>query len=115
MMESLAENVGAERIGRIIETYLGELTQRLDAITAAHKVSNSDGVAKEAHPLKSSSAEIGALRLSALAAAIEAAARSGNCAAAADIALLQKTADETRKQLMSSERVVADNTGTDRN
>ena len=50
----------------------------MDAITEAHGATNFERVAKEAHPLKSSSAEVGALRLSELAAALEAAALEGD-------------------------------------
>jgi PAS domain S-box-containing protein len=78
VMERLIENVGRDRISRIIHTYLDELSARMDAITEAHGATNFERVAKEAHPLKSSSAEVGALRLSELAAALEAAALEGD-------------------------------------
>ncbi len=81
VMERLIENVGRDRISRIIDTYLDELSERMDAITKAHEATNFERVAKEAHPLKSSSTEVGALRLSELAAALEAAAEKGDEAA----------------------------------
>jgi HPt (histidine-containing phosphotransfer) domain-containing protein len=62
-------------------SYLDELSVRMDAITEAHGATNFERVAKEAHPLKSSSAEGGALRLSKLATALEAAAQKGDKAA----------------------------------
>ena len=75
VLSVLGENVGADLLPQIIDAFLSECTARVSAIAAASESGDCALVAKEAHPLKSSSANIGALRLAELARALEHAAR----------------------------------------
>ena len=100
VLEQLIESVGRDRMARIIESYLGELTQRMEAISAAYEACDCKAVEREAHPLKSISAEVGALRLSELTAAIEAAARRGDEEnLARELADLEQVCQATRLHL----------------
>jgi len=71
----LIVDIGAELLPRIIDTYLSEVPARVDAITAAAACGNCERVAKEAHPLRSSSANLGAMGLAELASQLEQAGR----------------------------------------
>jgi len=71
----LETNVGSELIPQIIDIYLSELPDRVAAITRAASSGDFALLAKEAHPLKSSSASIGAMQLAELASVLELASR----------------------------------------
>jgi CheY-like chemotaxis protein/HPt (histidine-containing phosphotransfer) domain-containing protein len=71
----LIEDIGAELLPKVIDKYLSEVPARVDAITAAAACGNCELVAKEAHPLKSSSASLGAMGLAELASQLEHAGR----------------------------------------
>jgi CheY-like chemotaxis protein len=75
ILSVLIGDVGAELLPQIIDKYLSEVTARVDAITAAAACGNCELVAKEAHPLKSSSAYLGAMGLAELASQLEHAGR----------------------------------------
>jgi HPt (histidine-containing phosphotransfer) domain-containing protein len=75
ILSLLKVNVGAELLPKIIDTYLSEGSAKVDAITAAAARGECDLVAKEAHPLKSSSAYLGAMSLAELASQLEHAGR----------------------------------------
>ncbi len=79
-LDELTANVGRDRVVTILNTYLTELEGRTAAINQAFQDSDLERIAKEAHPLKSSSAGVGALRMGEFAAHVEAAAREGDCA-----------------------------------
>lgn len=100
IFNELIGNVGAGRIHRIVATYLEELSQRVQSINEAHLKSDIAALEREAHPLKSSSAEIGASVLAAIAAEIETAARANNgVGREAAIASLNAAAKSTRDDL----------------
>lgn len=71
----LVRDVGAEHMPKVIDKYLSEVPARVDAITAAAARGDCDLVAREAHPLKSSSAYLGAIGLAELANQLEHAGR----------------------------------------
>ena len=101
ILKRLGERVGADRIEGIVSTFVAELERRLEAIARSRAASDCAGVAKEVHPLKSSSAEIGAHRLSVLAAEIESAALSGDTAAVTNCCgTLDDITEETRRRLL---------------
>jgi HPt (histidine-containing phosphotransfer) domain-containing protein len=75
VLDTLKEDVGAELLPQIFDTYLSELSLCIKAITAAAKCGDCEQVAAEAHPLKSSSAYFGAVALTELASQLERAGR----------------------------------------
>ncbi len=94
-------DVGAELLPQIIDTYLSEAAARVDAITAAAACGNCELVAKEAHPLKSSSANLGAMRLTELASLLEHAGREHDLEKIALAVLhLPRLLEQTREALL---------------
>jgi HPt (histidine-containing phosphotransfer) domain-containing protein len=67
-------------VRELLETYLAETPDQLAAIRAAIEADDADALVRPAHTLKSSSATLGAMRLSALARELEMAGRSGSLA-----------------------------------
>ncbi|HEY7525673.1 MAG TPA: Hpt domain-containing protein [Candidatus Limnocylindria bacterium] len=67
-------------IRELLETYLAETPEQMAAMTAAVDANDADALVRPAHTLKSSSATLGAMRLSALARELEMAGRSGSLA-----------------------------------
>jgi len=73
--QSLAEMIGLdmpEVLADLIETYLSESRSLVDSLVAAHQAGDNDAMVRPAHSLKSSSASVGAMRLSGLCADLEA-------------------------------------------
>src|SRR4029078_6369127 len=75
LRESTGGDIGFVR--ELIETYLADTPVQLDAMSAAVEADDADALVKPAHTLKSSSATIGAMRLSAVARELEMAGRTG--------------------------------------
>jgi HPt (histidine-containing phosphotransfer) domain-containing protein len=69
------DDVGFVR--ELVETYLGDTPSQLDAMTAAVEADDAAALVRPAHTLKSSSATVGAMRLSSLARELEMEGRSG--------------------------------------
>jgi two-component system, sensor histidine kinase and response regulator len=78
-------------VRELVQTYLGEAPGQLDGIAAAVGGSDAAALVRPAHTLKSSSATLGAARLSAVARRLEMAGRSGALdeSATADLATVQ--------------------------
>jgi HPt (histidine-containing phosphotransfer) domain-containing protein len=72
----------AQLVKRVLATYQGSLAKLVQQLRVAHADEEWEQVSRVAHTLKSSSASIGALALSALCADIERLLRAGNDAAA---------------------------------
>ena len=72
------DEYGADFLVELIDVYLEDTTSRLDQIRAALAGGDLETLTREAHTLKSSSANVGAMGLSAIAKEIETAARQGN-------------------------------------
>jgi HPt (histidine-containing phosphotransfer) domain-containing protein len=66
-----------EFVRELLETYLAETPEQLAAISAAIAADDAAALVRPAHTLKSSSATMGAMRLSAFARELEMAGRSG--------------------------------------
>jgi HPt (histidine-containing phosphotransfer) domain-containing protein len=72
------EEYGEDFLVELIEVYLEDTPNRVAQMSQAFKGGDAETVIREAHTLKSSSANVGAMRLSALAKQMELAGRSGN-------------------------------------
>ena len=81
LMASTGDDIAFVR--ELIETYLGDTPQQFEAMTVAVEADDAAGLVRPAHTLKSSSATVGATRLSSLARDLEMAGRSGSLDAAA--------------------------------
>jgi HPt (histidine-containing phosphotransfer) domain-containing protein len=79
VVEELRDSVGGddEFVKELVATYLAESPGYLDAIAAAAAQGDAAALVRPAHTLKSSSASIGAMRLSAVSKQLEFAAREG--------------------------------------
>lgn len=64
-------------VRELLETYLAETPEQLEAITAAIGADDAAALVRPAHTLKSSSATLGAMQLSTLARELEMAGRAG--------------------------------------
>lgn len=72
-------------VQRVLATYTLSLQRLLEQLAAARAAGDRDGMRHAAHTLKSSSASVGALELSALCAQAEAGLRDGQTAALASV------------------------------
>ena len=96
----LKSNVGTEVLPKIIDSYLSECKIQEKAILSAAASGNCELVAKAAHPLKSSSASLGAMGLSELASSLENAGLANDLAKIERLVLgLPGLAQQTRKEL----------------
>jgi HPt (histidine-containing phosphotransfer) domain-containing protein len=75
VMDSTGDDIAFVR--ELVETYLADTPAQLDAMTTAVEADDADGLVRPAHTLKSSSATVGAMRLSSVARELEMAGRSG--------------------------------------
>ncbi|MEP6469696.1 MAG: Hpt domain-containing protein [Chloroflexota bacterium] len=73
--ETTGDDIGF--VQELVETYLADTPGQLEAMTAAVEADDADALIRPAHTLKSSSATVGALRLSSAARDLEMAGRSG--------------------------------------
>jgi HPt (histidine-containing phosphotransfer) domain-containing protein len=80
-----------EFIVDLVETYVTEGAANLEGILAAAAADDPAAIVRPAHTLKSSSASLGAMRLSAIARAIEEAGRVGDSERLAEDAELART------------------------
>lgn len=82
VLDELRASVGddAEFIADLVQTYLTEGAVNLEGMVAAAAVLDAAAVVRPAHTLKSSSASLGAMRLSGICRAIEEAGRAGDSA-----------------------------------
>jgi len=104
IISQLSVDVGVELLPEIINAYLAEIPSRIEAIVREASSGNCCLLAKEAHPLKSSSAAIGAMRLADLAEILELAGRAQDLKKIKIVVRsLQSTADQTRDVLLALE------------
>jgi HPt (histidine-containing phosphotransfer) domain-containing protein len=80
LMASTGDDIGFVR--ELIQTYLADTPMQFEAMTAAVEADDAAALVRPAHTLKSSSATVGAMRLSSVARELEMAGRSGNLDAA---------------------------------
>jgi HPt (histidine-containing phosphotransfer) domain-containing protein len=101
ILSVLIGDVGAELLPLIIDKYLSEAPARVDAIIAAAACGNCELVAKEAHPLKSSSASLGAMGLAELASQLENAGREHDLEKIVlEVLHLPSLFEQTREELL---------------
>jgi len=79
VLDDLRASVGDDQafIVDLVETYVTEGATNLDGILAAATMGDPEAIVRPAHTLKSSSASLGAMRLSAIARGLEEAGRAG--------------------------------------
>lgn len=75
LLESTGDDIGFVR--ELVETYLADTPAQLEAMTAAVQADDAAALVRPAHTLKSSSATVGAMRLSSVARELEMAGRAG--------------------------------------
>ena len=75
VLESTGDDIGFVR--ELVQTYLDDTPAQLDAMTTAIEADDAAGLVRPSHTLKSSSATVGAMRLSAVARELEMAGRAG--------------------------------------
>jgi HPt (histidine-containing phosphotransfer) domain-containing protein len=85
VLGQLRTDAGPALVNELISAYMAETDERLVRIAAEIEDGDLDGIAAEAHSMKSSSGTFGALPLPALSARLEAAATQGDVAAVAAI------------------------------
>jgi HPt (histidine-containing phosphotransfer) domain-containing protein len=79
VLQEVLDATGGDRdiVSELIDTNLADSPEQLGAITAAIDADDAATLVRPAHTLKSSSATVGAMRLSAVARELEMAGRSG--------------------------------------
>ena len=75
LTESTGGDIGFVR--ELVQTFLADTPPQLDAMTAAVEADDADALVRPSHTLKSSSATVGAMRLSSVARELEMAGRTG--------------------------------------
>lgn len=96
----LSVDVGLSSLRQIINAYLSDLPSQVEAINTAVSLGNCPLLTTVVHPLKSSSAAIGAMRLSDLAGALESAGKEQDLEQIKiSILALENTADQTKGAL----------------
>jgi HPt (histidine-containing phosphotransfer) domain-containing protein len=85
LLASTGDDIGFVR--ELIETYLADILIQFEAMTVAVDADDAASLVRPAHTLKSSSATVGAMRLSSVARELEMAGRSGSLDAAAHAGL----------------------------
>jgi HPt (histidine-containing phosphotransfer) domain-containing protein len=75
MTETTGGDIGFVR--ELVQTFLADTPDQLAAMTAAIEADDASALVRPAHTLKSSSATVGAMRLSSVARELEMAGRSG--------------------------------------
>lgn len=95
-LASLLESVGGDEefLGELFSAFAAEAPSLLETVEQAAASGDAESVRHAAHTLKSTSASLGALRLSAVSAEMETAARSGNVPAQPQLADLRVLVDE---------------------
>jgi len=96
------DEYGEDFLIELIDVYLDEMPSRLVQLRKAFDDGDADALIREAHTLKSGSANVGATALSALAQQIEFAGRSGKLdCMAGDIERLQEEFAEVKATLQA--------------
>ena len=77
MLRSLINDIPAEALGHIIDTYIGDARARLGRMAEAMAQRDLEALEREAHPVKSSSRTFGLEALGSRAEQVETACRAG--------------------------------------
>lgn len=105
VVDELRESVGDDEdfVRELVATYVEEAGVHVEGLAGAAAAGDSAAIVRPAHTLKSTSASIGAMRLSAICRDIEAAGREGRGGDVADaVALATSTWAETLEALRSA-------------
>jgi HPt (histidine-containing phosphotransfer) domain-containing protein len=80
VLTELLETTGGDIdfVRELVDTYLADTPVQLDAMTTAVEADDAEALVRPAHTLKSSSATVGAMRLSSVARELEMAGRTGS-------------------------------------
>jgi len=101
-LDRLLEMTGGDPafVEELIETFLDDAAKQLAAMNAAATLGAADDLIRPSHSLKSNSASVGAMRLSEMARALEAASRDGDVAeASARVAAASSEFERVREAL----------------
>lgn len=91
---------GGALVARVVQLYLGELPRYRDALTSTLAGADLPALARAAHTLKSSSANVGLLRLAEIARDLESRARTGDAGPQAGLReLIDREFDRAREAL----------------
>jgi HPt (histidine-containing phosphotransfer) domain-containing protein len=105
VLKTLEQEVGAEYLPDIIDSYLSEAPALVDEITTAVALGDCEPVTRGAHPLKSSSANLGAMVLSELARKLELAGREHDLEKIRqEVVPLSDLFEQTREELQRARR-----------
>ena len=89
-------------IAELIDTYLDDGVRQLGELEAAIAAGDAAGAVRPAHSLKTGSANVGATRVAALCAKVEAGAREGSLDGAADaLATIRDGFERARRELVA--------------
>jgi two-component system sensor histidine kinase/response regulator len=102
VIDELRASVGGDDafVADLAATYVAEGTQQMAEIEAAAAAMDTEAIVRPAHSLKSSSASLGAARMSQLAREIELCGREGRTEGLADLVAAARAAwDETLTEL----------------
>ena len=93
VLAALSDSIGGDDafVADLLETYLADGTEQLEAIDEAVRASAADALVRPAHTLKSSSRTVGANRLGELTRQIEVIGRSGSTTGAGELASEART------------------------
>lgn len=104
-LDQMAEDLGGpEVVAEVISIFLEEAPRHLDALEGALAEGDADALRSAAHTLKSSSAQLGAMRVSELARKLEASGDAGKVAEAADDVGAARGAFEAAKRELEAVR-----------
>jgi histidine phosphotransfer protein HptB len=95
VFNALKEEVGADFMGEMVETYCDDARQQIVLLQSALEQGDVGTFTRAAHSLKSTSLSMGALAFGSLARALEMLGREGNLADAHEIFLKMQAACET--------------------
>ena len=95
VLDEVLESTGndIDFVKELVDTYLADAPAQLEDMAAAIEADNAASLVRPAHTLKSSSATVGAMRLSAVARELEMAGRSGLLEASAREMLAEARAE----------------------
>jgi HPt (histidine-containing phosphotransfer) domain-containing protein len=94
---------GASLLGRMIDLYLVAAPERIEAASRAQAAGDADGVQRALHSLKSSSAQLGAVRMQRLSEQGEHSARTGSLDGVAQLtSALDEELARVREWLLSN-------------
>jgi CheY-like chemotaxis protein len=84
-LRALDSNAGGDLMRRVVDTFMTSSREIVTNLREALKAKNPEAIASAAHKLKSSSAQVGAVRLSALCKDLEARGREGSMVGAQEL------------------------------